>query len=200
MSHNKFDNVKGFMPKHEGDALLRWAKKFSKIGSIIEIGTYCGKSALYLSLGALENNELVYSIDHHLGSEEHQLNEEYFDKETYDFKKNRVDTFPLLIKNINNFQANNIVPIISYSSIVASKWSSKLGMVFIDGGHSIDAAMSDYAAWKSKILFNGALVIHDIFENPKDGGQAPYEVYKKALEDGFKLYEREDTIVCLIKS
>ena len=157
------------------------------------------ENQLYMSLGASENHEFVFSIDHHLGSEEHQLNEEYFDEETYDFSKNRVDTFPLLIKNINKFETRNIVPIISHSSSVASKWSSKLGMVFIDGGHSIDAAMSDYISWKSKILSDGALVIHDIFENPKDGGQAPYEVYKRALGDGFKLYEREDTIVCLIK-
>ena len=73
-------------------------------------------------------------------------------------------------------------------------------MVFIDGGHSINAAMTDYISWKSKILSNGALVIHDIFENPEDGGQAPYEIYKRALGDGFELYEKEDTIVCLIKS
>ena len=200
MNHIEFEELKGFMPRHEGNALLRWAKKFSKIGPILEIGTYCGKSALYMSLGALENHQLVFSIDHHLGSEEHQLNEEYFDEETYDFSKNRVDTFPLLIKNINKFKARNIVPIISHPSKVASKWSSKLGMVFIDGGHSIDAAMTDYISWKSKILSNGALVIHDIFENPEDGGQAPYEIYKRALGDGFELYEKEDTIVCLIKS
>ena len=77
-----------------------------------------------------------------MGSEEHQFNEEYFDEETYDFSKNRVDTFPLLIKNINDFKAKNIVPIISDSSEVASRWSSKVGMVFIDGGHSMEAAMA----------------------------------------------------------
>tara|TARA_B100001059_G_scaffold98817_1_gene98451 strand:- start:2303 stop:2905 length:603 start_codon:yes stop_codon:yes gene_type:complete len=200
MSGSDIDSVKGFMPKHEGNALLSWAKKFSKIGPILEIGTYCGKSTLYLSQGASANNEIVFSIDHHLGSEEHQLNEEYFDEEIYDFSKNRVNTFPLLINNINHFQANNIVPIISDSSEVASKWSSAIGMLFIDGGHSLDAAMTDYISWEPMILCNGALVIHDIFENPKDGGQAPYEVYKKALQNNYKVYERVDTIVCLIKS
>jgi len=130
MNLNNIESVKGFMPKNEGDALLNWAKEFSKIGPILEIGTYCGKSTLYLSRGASIQNEFVYSIDHHLGSEEHQFNEEYFDEETYDFSKNRVDTFPLLIKNINDFKAKNIVPIISDSSEVASRWSSKVGMVF----------------------------------------------------------------------
>ena len=200
MNHIEFEELKGFMPRHEGNALLRWAKKFSKIGPILEIGTYCGKSALYMSLGASENHELVFSIDHHLGSEEHQLNEEYFDEETYDFSKNRVDTFPLLIKNINDFEAKNIVPIISDSSEVASRWSSKVGMVFIDGGHSIEAAMADYVNWEPKINHGGALVIHDIFENPNDGGQAPFEIYKKALQSNYEIFERVDTIVCLIKS
>ena len=200
MNLSNIESVKGFMPKNEGDALLNWAKEFSRIGPILEIGTYCGKSTLYLSKGASIQNELVYSIDHHLGSEEHQFNEEYFDEETYDFSKNRVDTFPLLIKNINDFKAKNIVPIISDSSEVASRWSSKVGMVFIDGGHSMEAAMADYVSWEPKISHGGALVIHDIFENPNDGGQAPFEIYKKALQSNYEIFERVDTIVCLIKS
>ena len=200
MNLSNIESVKGFMPKNEGDALLNWAKEFSRIGPILEIGTYCGKSTLYLSKGASIQNELVYSIDHHLGSEEHQFNEEYFDEETYDFSKNRVDTFPLLIKNINDFKAKNIVPIISDSSEVASRWSSKVGMVFIDGGHSMEAAMADYVSWEPKINHGGALVIHDIFENPNDGGQAPFEIYKKALQSNYEVFERVDTIVCLIKS
>ena len=199
MNLKDIENVKGFMPKNEGDALFEWAKKFSRVGPILEIGSYCGKSALYISKGASIYNELVYSIDHHSGSEEHQLNEEYFDKEIYDFSKNRVDTFPLFIKNINDFEAKNIVPIVSDSSEIASKWSSKLGMVFIDGGHSIEAAMSDYVSWEPKIHKDGALVIHDIFENSEDGGQAPYEIYKKAIQNNYNVFERIGTIVCLVK-
>ena len=200
MNLSGFEKVKGFMPKHEGDALLNWAKEFSNIGPILEIGSYCGKSTLYLSKGASSNNQFVYTVDHHSGSEEHQLDEEYFDKEIYDIKEKRVNSFPLLIENINLFGVQNIVPIISDSSELSSKWSSKLGMVFIDGGHSLESALNDYNSWEPKILSGGALIIHDIYERPEDGGQAPFEIYKKALRNSYKLHERVDTIVCLVKS
>ena len=180
MINDEINKLKGFMPKHEGMALTKWSKKFSSIGPIMEIGSYCGKSAIYLSRGAILNDQFVYTIDHHFGSEEHQINEEYFDNEIFDHINQRVDTLPLLIKNINKIKVNNVVPIISNSIDIASKWNTKLGMVFIDGGHSLEAALSDYNSWKDKICSGGLLVIHDVFPNPKDGGRPPFEIYSKA--------------------
>ena len=200
MIDSEIDKLKGFMPKHEGIALTKWSKKFSSIGPIMEIGSYCGKSAIYLSKGAILNDQLVYTIDHHFGSEEHQIKEEYFDSEIFDYKNQRVNTLPLLIKNINKIQVKNIVPIVSNSVDIASKWNAKLGMVFIDGGHSFKAANNDYVSWSTKIKKNGALVIHDIFENPDEGGQAPFEIFQKALKNNFEVYERVDTLACLIKN
>ena len=197
---DKINNVKGFMPAHEGEALTKWAYEFSIKAPIMEIGSYCGKSAMYLARGARKNNQHVFTIDHHKGSEEHQINEEYFDNEIYDFSKKRINTFPELIKNINNLKFENIVPIVSDSTEVAKNWSTDLGMVFIDGGHSIKSSMNDYNNWELKILKGGALVIHDIFENPNEGGQAPYEVYKKAIKNDYTIYERVDTIACLVKN
>ena len=81
MNIDQIRELKGFMPDHEGDALMKWSEKFSKLGPVMEIGTYCGKSTMYLSKGAYINNQNVFTIDHHLGSEEHQINEEYFDEE-----------------------------------------------------------------------------------------------------------------------
>ena len=200
MIDSEIDKLKGFMPQHEGIALTKWSEKFSSIGPIMEIGSYCGKSAIYLSKGAILNDQLVYTIDHHFGSEEHQIKEEYFDSEIFDYKNHRVNTLPLLIKNINKIQVKNIVPIVSNSVDIASKWNAKLGMVFIDGGHSFKAANNDYVSWSTKIKKNGALVIHDIFENPDEGGQAPFEIFQKALKNNFEVYERVDTLACLIKN
>ena len=200
MIDSEIDKLKGFMPQHEGIALTKWSEKFSSIGPIMEIGSYCGKSAIYLSKGAILNDQLVYTIDHHFGSEEHQIKEEYFDSEIFDYKNHRVNTLPLLIKNINKIQVKNIVPIVSNSVDIASKWNAKLGMVFIDGGHSFKAANNDYVSWSTKIKKHGALVIHDIFENPDEGGQAPFEIFQKALKNNFEVYERVDTLACLIKN
>ena len=188
------------MPEHESKALYKWARKFSEYGPLLEIGTYCGKSSMFLSEGAQANNQYVYTIDHHMGSEEHQVNEEYFDIEIFDELSKRINSFPLFLKNINNFGIKNIVPIVNESSLVAESWNSPLAMVFIDGGHSLETAMNDFMSWHKKIISGGALVIHDIFENPAEGGQAPYEVYMHALKNGFSDYERFDTIVCLEKA
>ena len=200
MNLAKYKDIKGFMPEHEGKALYKWARKFSEYGPLLEIGTYCGKSSMFLSEGAQANNQYVYTIDHHMGSEEHQVNEEYFDIEIFDELSKRINSFPLFLENINNFGIKNIVPIVNESSLVAESWNSPLAMVFIDGGHSLETAMNDFMSWHEKIISGGALVIHDIFENPEDGGQAPYEVYMHALKNGFNDFDRIDTIVCLKKS
>ncbi len=194
-------NLKGFMPEHEGHALMKWSEDFSKIGPILEIGSFCGKSSIYMGIAAQKMNQVVYTIDHHRGSEEHQLNEEYFDSEIYDKELNEVNSFPLFMKNIRLFDLENtIIPIVSSSAVASKGWNNNLGLVFIDGSHSLESATLDYESWKSKIKKGGALVIHDIFEDPNLGGQAPYQIYTRAIEEGFELFERVDTIGCLIKN
>lgn len=201
MDFDKLDKLKGFMPKHEGAALLKWAQEFSLLGPALEIGTFGGKSSLYLACGTSKNNQLVFTIDHHQGSEEHQADEEYFDPTIFDKKLNRVNTIPLMQSNLNKFKESKwIIPIIADSNKIASIWTIPLGLLFIDGSHTEVSAKSDYDNWKSKILKDGALVIHDIYENPNEGGQAPHLIYKQALLEGFSLHEKIDTTVCLIKN
>ncbi len=201
MNFEQLNNLKGFMPSHEGLALTKWAEEFSHYGPALEIGTFGAKSALYIAAGSSILNQLVYTIDHHSGSEEHQLGEEYFDPEIYDEKLGRVNTVPLMQSNLQQFDESKwIVPILANANSVAPSWSTELGLLFIDGSHTEISAMNDYDNWRSKLHSKGALVIHDIYEKPEDGGQAPYLIYQKALEEGFQLYERVDTIVCLTKA
>lgn len=198
---SKIEEIKGFMPNHEGEALMSWAKTFSKIGPLLEIGSFCGKSSIYLGLAAKEKNQVVFTIDHHKGSEEHQLNEEYFDPEIYDEKLGRVNTVPLMQANLQLFDESKwVVPILTNANTIASSWATELGLLFIDGSHTEKSAMNDYDNWCSKLHPQGALVIHDIYEKPEDGGQAPYLIFQKALAEGFQLHERVDTIVCLTRA
>jgi hypothetical protein len=60
----------------------------------------------------------------------------------------------------------------------------KLAMVFIDGGHAADTVRLDYALWARHVMPGGFLVFHDIFPDPEDGGQAPYDVYQTAIASG----------------
>ena len=57
-------------------------------------------------------------------------------------------------------------------------------MVFIDGGHSKEAAMADYLLWNKHLIPGGLLAIHDVFPDPKDGGRPPFEVYRRAKKSG----------------
>ena len=201
MDFKKLDQLKGFMPKDEGLALTRWAEKFSCYGPALEIGTFGAKSTLYIATGTSANDQFVYTVDHHSGSEEHQLGEEYFDSEIFDNKLGRVNTVPLMQENLEKFDESKwVIPIIANANSLAPLWATELGLLFIDGSHTEISAMNDYDNWNTKIHPQGALVIHDIYEKPSEGGQAPYLVYQKALREDFKLYDRVDTIVCLVKA
>ena len=186
-------DLKGFLADDEGKALYDLAKKTSKIGPCLEIGSYCGKSTVYLGVACKEENNILYAVDHHSGSEEHQPGEEYHDPDLYDERSGLVDSFQEFRRVMRSAKLeHNVIPIVSYSSLVASKWTTSLGMVFIDGGHSLSAAMTDYNSWKDHIAIGGILAIHDIFPDPEDGGQAPFAIWKLARESG--LFEVLPTI------
>ena len=57
-------------------------------------------------------------------------------------------------------------------------------LVFVDGGHTDEHAQNDYRGWAPWVRLGGALVIHDVFPDPADGGQAPYRIYRAALGSG----------------
>ena len=176
---------KGFMDEQEARCLYELAREAARLGPCLEIGSYCGRSATYLGMGCRESGGVLYSIDHHRGSEEQQPGQEYFDPDLVNGETGRIDTLPLFRKTIAAFGLDDtVIPIIAKSAIVAGAWSTPLGLVFIDGGHTFEAALADYSGWVSHILPGGFLVIHDIFPDPAKGGQAPYDIYRMALASG----------------
>ena len=187
-------DVKGFLSDKEAKKLQELFLKVHHLGSVLEIGTYCGKSALNFSEVAKDVNGLIYTIDHHTGSEEHQLGEEYHDSELFDERLKKFNTLPEFLNNLKSKKmAKFIIPIIDKSQNASNFFSEKISLLFIDGGHSFETALSDYHAWKDKICSDGLLVIHDVFPNPKDGGRPPYEIYTLAREskefDDLGIYE-----------
>jgi len=177
--------IKGFLDPEEGKGLYDLALEVSRLGPCLEIGSYCGKSAVYLGSACRENGAVLFSIDHHRGSEEQQPGEEYFDPSLLDFTTLTPNTLPLFRRTLDLAGLEEtVVPIVSRSRIVARGWTTPLSLVFIDGGHAFETARTDYECWSPHILSGGFLLIHDIFENPEEGGQAPWEVYKLALASG----------------
>lgn len=179
------NTVKGFLAQDEAQALYERATEMSLKGAVLEVGSYCGKSTIYLGTACKKNNGVVYAVDHHRGSEEHQLGEEYHDKELYDESIGLMDTFKEFRTNMRKADLENtVIPIVASSALASKSWNTALAMVFIDGGHSMEAAMTDYRAWAGHIMPGGILAIHDLFPNPDEGGQAPITIYRLAIASG----------------
>src|SRR5580692_6341355 len=175
----------GFMPRAEGLALFDAAAEYACRGPVLEIGSYCGKSTIYLAAAARAAGQLVVTVDHHRGSEEHQPGWEYHDPGLVDPATGRVDTLPRLRATLAAAGLeDDVVAVVGRSADVARLWRTPLGMLFIDGGHTDAAAQWDYEGWAPWVAIGGALAIHDVFPDPADGGQAPFKIYQRALASG----------------
>ena len=178
------DDVRGFLPDGEGLRLYEWALETAVMGPILEIGSYCGRSTIWLAQAAKEKQSLVFAVDHHRGSEEHQPGESHHDTELVDAKGD-VDTLTMFRRNIRLAGLENeVIPVVTDSTRFARSWSGQLGMVFIDGGHSLSAALADFRAWAPRVLPGGILAIHDVFPDPSEGGQAPFTIWRLAQQSG----------------
>ena len=185
ISRDLLDSVKGFLDRDEGQRLYEIALEAGRQGPCLEIGSYCGKSTLYLGSACKRTNSILFSIDHHRGSEEQQPGQEYFDPDLLDPEIDRIDTFKEFRKTIELAGLEDtVVPIVCRSEVAARLWATPLSLVFIDGGHTYEVVYTDYKAWAGHIIPAGYLLIHDIFEDPQKGGQAPYQIYNLAVASG----------------
>ena len=187
---NAAEAATGFMPEAEGLALCETAEAYAPLGPVLEVGSYCGKSAIYLAAGvrgarARGVRQQVVTVDHHRGSEEHQQGWEYHDASLVDQGTGLIDTLPRLRATLAAAGVeDDVVAIVGRSADVARLWRTPLGMLFIDGGHTDAAAQADYEGWALWVAPGGALAIHDVFPDPADGGQAPFRIYQRALASG----------------
>jgi len=177
--------AKGFMPEDEGDLLHRTAVAHLAEGPALEIGSYCGKSAIYLGSAARATGSVVYTLDHHRGSEENQAGWEHHDSSLVDPEFGLMDTLPTFRRTVARAGLEDeVVAVIGRSTTVARHWRTPVALLFIDGGHAEIHAQNDYAGFAHWVQPGGVLVIHDVFERPEDGGQAPFHVWERAVASG----------------
>lgn len=181
-----FEAAKGFMPVGEGLALYAAATEAGALGlPLLEVGTYCGRSTILLADAAREAGTMAVTVDHHRGSEEQQPGWEYHDPTVVDPEVGRMDTLPTFRRTLHQAGLEeHVIAVVGRSPQVAKVWGGKVGLVFIDGGHTDEHAGGDYEGWAPHVAEGGLLVIHDVFPDPADGGQAPYRVYLRALASG----------------
>jgi MMP 1-O-methyltransferase len=176
----------GFMPPDEGDFLHRQAVSAASRGPLLEVGSYCGKSTIYLGAAARAAGSTVFAVDHHRGSEENQAGWEHHDPGLVDPDVGLMDTLPVFRRTIHDAGLEDVVvAVIGGSATVGRHWRTPLALLFVDGGHGEEPAHTDYEVWAPWVERQGLLVIHDVFPDPADGGRPPYEIYLRALEDGF---------------
>jgi predicted O-methyltransferase YrrM len=176
----------GFMPDDEGLALHEAGREAAAHGPLLEVGTYCGKSAIYLGAAARDRGSVLYTVDHHRGSEENQAGWAHHDERLVDPRTGRMDTLPFFRRTIEDAGLEHaVVAVVGDSPTVGRFWASPIGLLFIDGGHAEDVAQADYDGWADRVAPGGVLAIHDVFEDPADGGQAPFHVWQRAVKDGF---------------
>lgn len=185
IDHRLLEQTRGFLDPEEGEALYDCALRCADVGPCLEIGSYCGRSALYLGTACRATGNTLFSIDHHRGSEEQQPGELYFDPRLFDPRTYRVDTFADFRETLTRAGlSESVVPIVSASATAARAWRTPLGLVFIDGGHAYETVLSDYLSWERHLLPGGFMLFHDIYPHPDQGGQAPFEIYRMALASG----------------
>ena len=178
-------DAKGFMPPEEGLLLHRTARERLPLGPALEVGTYCGKSAIYLGAAAREAGGTVFTVDHHRGSEENQAGWEHHDPTLVDDELGLMDTLPVFRSTLARAGLeDHVVAVVGQSTTVSAWWRTPLSMLFIDGGHAEVHAQNDYTGWAPWLMPGGLLVIHDVFPDPADGGRPPYHVFLRALDSG----------------
>jgi predicted O-methyltransferase YrrM len=176
------------MPEDEGLLLHRRALERLPHGPALEVGTYCGKSAIHLGAAARQvggPQAVVFTVDHHRGSEENQAGWEHHDPTLVDAELGLMDTLPTFRATIARAGLEDrVVAVIGHSTTVSAHWRTPLSLLFIDGGHAEVHAHNDYTGWAPWVMAGGLLVIHDVFPDPADGGRPPYDVYLRALAGG----------------
>jgi predicted O-methyltransferase YrrM len=197
--------TKGFMPPDEGDAL--WEAAAAAAAAVpdlpmLEVGSYCGRSTVWLGDAAERAGRVLYALDHHRGSEENQAGWEHHDPDVVDPRIGRMDTLPFFRTTIHDAGLEDtVVALVGSSPRIAAAWTTRLSLLFIDGGHGDEPARLDYEGWTPHVAMGGALVIHDVFPDPADGGRPPYErIFRPALESGrFRLVSATGSLRVLVR-
>ncbi len=182
--------ARGFMPPAEGvalhDAAVAAAGEVG--GPFLEVGSYCGKSSVYLGAAAQACGRVLFAVDHHRGSEENQAGWDWHEPELVDPAVGKMDTLPLFRRTVHDAGLeDSVIAVVGQSPRVAANWTTPLAFLFIDGGHGVEPARADFAGWTPHVTPGGTLAIHDVFPDPADGGRPPYEeIYLPVLAAGFE--------------
>jgi len=166
--HGFAEGIEGWLKKEEGELLHGLAKECTGEGTIVEIGSWKGKSTVCLATGSQRGNRVkVYAIDPHTGSAqtEELVGEQW--------------TYPDFMNNINKAGVEDIVvPLVMTSEEAARDFDEPVELIFVDGDHDYEMVQLDFQLWFPKLIIGGTMAFHDT-----EGWPGPEKVAEECLRD-----------------
>lgn len=154
----RFGAIEGWISDIEGYVLYRLARDGEGEGAIVEVGSWMGKSTVWLAAGSMaRGRERVHAIDTFEGSPEHKdmavLREEG-------------STFNRFTQNLENAGVRaQVEPQRAASLEAAAHWDGRpIRLLFIDGDHAYEAVKADLEAWLPYVVPGGYLVFDDVID------------------------------------
>ena len=151
--------VDGFLTDNEGELLYSFAEKCTSNGAIVEIGSWKGKSTIWLGHGSKNGNgATVYAVDPHVVSQAHRF-------------YGNVRPFEEFTRNIKNAGVDDtVVPIVQTSETASKNFKACIELIFVDGAHEFQAVLLDFLLWFPKLVDGGTIVFHDTERSSKFPG------------------------------
>lgn len=173
------ENIKGMLNEKEGQLLYDLAKNSPRDSIIVEIGSWMGKSTLWLLAGSQAGNKIrVYSIDHHIGDDE--IHRHYGKIWTYNkFKEN--------IQKSGFWHL--ILPLVMTSKEASQIIDESISLLFIDGCHEYESVLEDYNLWYPKIITEGIIAFHDYRPEIPE-----YKGLRKVVDENIKNNENWEVV------
>ncbi len=139
-------DVPGWLTIHEGQFLEKAAlAQKRKAGAIVEIGSFRGKSTIWLTLAG----DRVWAVDPHEGK--------YSGGRT-------ASTLPGFLKNLSRAGVRTLVtPVVKTSMAAARTWHRPIKLLFIDALHDEAHAKEDVMLWSPHVVEGGMVAMHDAF-------------------------------------
>lgn len=169
-------DIDGWLDIEEAYALYRLAAQVASTDTVVEIGSYHGRSTIALALGAKEANAVLYAIDPH---HEHVAGGHNF---------GATDNLRFMANMIAPPDLDNVRVINLPSIEMVRAWYRRIGLLFIDGAHDYEAVQADFVGYGAYVT-DGVIAIHD----STGAWEGPTRVVQETINDGWSLVK---TIGC----